>query len=400
MWLAAGGLCLLALTTLGLARLKPAAPHIEKNTIWIDEVKRGPMVRSVRGIGTLAPEQVRWISAATEGHVEKILVQPGAPVAVDTLLVELSNPDLELAAQDAESQFRAAEAELEGLRVRLESQRLDQEAATARVQADSRQARAQANADEELAKVGLVAELTRKKSAIAADELQNRERIEQQRLQFSGDSIKAQMSIQKTQVEQKAAAARLRRAQVRSLKVTAAVAGVLQELPVEIGQRVSAGMVLAKVAEPRRLKAVLKIAESQARDVQIGQSVSVDTHNGIVSGRVSRVDPAVSQGTVKVDVAFEGALPKGARPDLSVDGTIELERLAEIVYVGLPAQATDDSEIQIFRLTSETEAVRVPVKLGRRSVQSIEVRGGLNVGDHVILSDMSRWDGVDRVRLN
>jgi HlyD family secretion protein len=399
-WLIAGGAALLGLTTLGLSRLKPAAPKIEKNTVWIDEVKRGPMVRSVRGIGTLVPEEVRWISAASEGRVERILVQPGATVSADTQLLELSNPDLVLLAQNAESDLRTAQAQLAELRVRLGSDRLDQEAAAARVQADYRLARAQANADAELAKEGLVASLTREKSEIAAAELENRERIERQRLQFGVESIEAQLAMQRTLVEQKAAAARVRREQVRALKVTAGIAGVLQELPVEIGQRVAAGLVLAKVAEPKRLKAVLKIAESQARDVQNGQSASVDTHNGVVPGHVSRVDPAVTQGTVKVDVTFDGPLPKGSRPDLSVDGTIELERLADVVYLGLPAQAVEESDLTVFRLTSETEATRVRVKLGKRSVQSIQVRSGLNVGDRVILSDMSRWDAVDRVRLD
>jgi HlyD family secretion protein len=397
--LVTGAVLAVALLTLGLARLKPAAPRVDRATLWIDEVRRGPMVRSVHGIGTLVPEEVRWISAATEARVEKVLVRPGAPVSADTLLIELSNPDLELQAQDAESLLRAAQAQYQELRVRLERERLDQEATLARVQAEQRQARAQANADQELARSGLVADLTRQKSTIAADELDNRERIERQRLVFGADSIKAQLAVEKTRVEQRLATAQLRRAQVKALKVRAGSSGVLQELPVEVGQRVTPSLVLARVAEPSRLMAALKIAETQARDVQAGQAVEVDTRNGLAAGRVSRIDPAVVQGTVKVDVTLDGKLPKGARPDLSVDGTIEIERLADVLYVGLPSQATEDAKASLFRLVNDAEAVRVPVTLGRRSVQSIEVRAGLAVGDRVILSDMSRWDSAERVRL-
>jgi multidrug efflux pump subunit AcrA (membrane-fusion protein) len=388
------------LVSLGLARLKPGAPHVDRATLWIDEVKRGPMLRAVHGIGSLTPEEVRWISAVTEARVENVMVRPGAPVTADTLLIEMSNPDLQLQAQDAESQLRAAQSQYEELRLRLQRERLDQEATLARVQAEQRQARAQANADKELAQSGLLADLTRQKSAIAADELDNRERIERQRLEFGAESMQAQLAAEKVQLDQRRATAELRRSQVKAMKVRAGSAGVLQELSVEIGQRVTPGLVLARVAEPSRLKAVLKIAETQARDVQVGQAVEVDTHNGVVAGRVARVDPAVVQGTVKVDVSLDGKLPKGARPDLSVDGTIEIERLSDVIYVGLPSQAAEDSKLSLFRLESESEAARVPVQLGRRSAQSIEVRAGLAPGDRVILSDMSRWDHADRVRLD
>jgi len=399
--LGGAGLAVALLITLGLSRLKPAAPSVERATLLIDAVKRGPMLREVRGIGTLVPEEIRWIPAATEGRVERIVVLPGSPVKADTVILELSNPELELQALDAESQLRAAEAQEAELKVRLESLRLDQQSTVARVQSEAHQAKLQADADEELAKEGLVADLQRKKSRSAADELANREKIESQRLAINGESIAAQIAVQEAQVDQRRAQARLRRTQFQALRVRAGLEGVLQQVPVEVGQRVIPGANLARVAQPGRLKAVVKVAETQARDVQNGQKAAVDTRNGVIQAHVARVDPAVLNGTVTVDLALDGALPKGARPDLSVDGTIELERLDDVLFVGRPAQAQPDALVTLFRLgEGGHDASRTKVKLGHSSVSTIEIVDGLKVGDQVVLSDMSAWDAYDRVRLN
>jgi HlyD family secretion protein len=396
------GLVAVLLITLGLSRLKPAAPSVDRGTLVIDTVKRGGMLRQVRGLGTLVPEELRWIPAATEGRVERIVVQPGSTVSPDTVILELSNPELEMQALDAESQVRAAEAQFAELKVRLESQHLDQEAAAASVQADYAQARMRADTDQQLADQGLVADLNRKLSRVTADQLENRNRIEQRRLAIAGDSIKAQLAGQQAQVDQKRVLARLRRSQVRAQAVRAGIGGMLQQVPVEVGQRVSPGTILAKVAEQNRLKAVIKVAETQAKDIQIGQPASIDTRNGVVDGRVSRVDPASQNGTVTVDVALTGELPKGARPDLSVDGTVELERLENILYVGRPAQGGQGpGPVGLFKLEEGgSTATRVTVHLGRASVSTVEVVGGLKEGDQVILSDTSAYDAVDRIRLN
>jgi HlyD family secretion protein len=397
----AGALVAILLVTLGLSRLKPAAPSVDRATVWVDTVKRGPMLRQVRGLGTLVPEEIRWIPAATEGRVERIVIQPGTAVTPDSVLLELSNPELELQALEAESQLRAAEAQHTELKVRLESQRLDQEASAARVAAEYHQARLRADTDAELARQGLIADLTRQLSQVAADELANRNEIERKRLDINSESIEAQMAVQKATVEQRRAVARLRRNQVQALRVRAGMTGVLQQLPVEVGQRVVPGANLARVAEPSRLKAVIRVAETQARDVQLGQVASIDTRNGVVPGRVARIDPASQNGTVTVDVALDGALPKGARPDLTVDGTIELERLDDVLFVGRPAQAPPEGQVGLFRLEEGGHgAQRVKVTLGRSSVSTIEVREGLKVGDQVILSDTSAWDAFDRIRLN
>jgi HlyD family secretion protein len=394
-----GSLAAVLLITLGLSRLRPAAPLVENP--WIDTVKRGPMVRQVRGIGTLVPEEVRWIPAISEGRVERLVILAGTPVKADTVILELSNPELELQALDAESQLRAAEASLTELRVRLESQHLDQEAAAARVKADFHQARMRADADEELHKNGLIADINLKVSQVTAEELGNRDRIERKRLDISDEAIQAQMAVQAAQVDQRRALARLRRRQFQDLKVRAGLDGVLQQLPVEVGQRVVAGTPLARVAQPERLKAVVKIAETQAKDVLPGQKATVDTRNGVIEGHVARVDPAAQQGTVTVDIALDGDLPKGARPELSVDGTIELERLADVLSVGRPAQGQAESLVGLFRLEEGgKEATRTRVKLGRASVNTVEVVEGLKEGDRVVLSDTSAWDAFDRIRLN
>ncbi len=395
------GVAAVLLVTLGLSRLRPAAPGVERATVWVDTVKRGPMLRQVRGLGTLVPEQIRWIPATNEARVERIVIQPGTAVKADSVILELSNPELELQALEAASQLRAAEAQYIELKVRLQSQRLDQEAAAARVRADYHEAKLRADADTELAKEGLIADLTLKVSKVKADELANRNGLEQKRLEISEESVKAQLAVQEAAVEQQRALVRLRRSQVDALRLKAGIDGVLQVVPVEVGQRVTPGTNLARVAEPRKLKAVIRVAETQAKDVQIGQLASIDTRNGIVAGRVIRVDPSSQNGTVGVDLAIEGVLPKGARPDLSVDGTIELERLLNVLFVGRPAQGQPESLVGLFRLDpGSAEANRVKVKLGRASVNTVEIVEGLKEGDQVILSDTSAWDSHDRIRLN
>ena len=389
------------LATLGVSRLKPAAPSVERATLVIDTVRRGEMVREVRGLGTLVPEEIRWIPAVTDARVERLVLLPGTKVEPESVVLELSNPELEMQALEAESQARAADAQYTELEVRLESQNLDQRAAAARVQAESKQARLRADADTELAANGLIAGLTLKLSQSAAEELEHREGIEQQRLGIAGQAIEAQLRVQQAEVEQRRAQARLRRSQVEGLRVRAGIAGVLQLVPVEVGQQVTPGTNLARVARPDRLKAVIRVPETQARDVVPGQKAVVDTRNGVVEARVVRVDPAVQNGTVTVDLTLLGELPRGARPDLTVDGTIELERLTNALHVGRPAMGQPQSTVGLFRLTKGTnEAVRVRVRLGQASVSTIEIVEGLEVGDEVILSDTSAWDSADRIRLN
>ena len=387
-------------TTLGVSRLKPAAPSVARAAVVLDTVKRGPMVRQVRGLGTLVPEEIRWIPAATDGRVERVVVQPGTRVEADTVLVELSNPEVELRAIEAESQLRAAVAAYNDLRVRLQSQRLDQEAAAARVEAEMQQARLRAEADEELARQGLVAEMNRKISRSAADELANRVGIEGKRLAIGREAIAAQLQVQAAEVEQRRALAHLRQQQLASLRVRPGLAGVLQQISVEVGQQVTPGTNLARVAQPDRLKAVIKVPETQARDLALGQPAAIDTRNGIVAGRVARVDPAAQNGTVTVDVSLEGPLPRGARPDLTVDGTIDIDRLTDVLYVGRPAQGPVEGQSTLFRLEPDgVHASRVPVRLGRASVTLIEVLDGLAPGDQVVLSDTSAWEKADRIRI-
>ena len=389
------------LATIALSRLKPAVPSVDRSTVWIDTVKRGPMVRQVRGLGTLVPEDIRWIPANTEGRVEKIVVRPGAHVEADTLILELTSPELEQAAHDAELQAKAAEAELTSLRATLQREVLDQEATTARVHSEYEQAKMERQTDDQLARNGLVAELTYKTAKVKEAELANRDQIEAKRLAFSRDSIEPQIASKQAAVDQANQLAQLKLNQVEALHVRAGMAGVLQQMPVEIGQRVKAGDNLARVADPTKLKAEVKIAETQAKDIQNLQKAVIDTRNGTVEGHVVRVDPAVEQGTVRVDVAIDGELPKGARPDLSVDGTIELERLNDVIYVGRPAFGQENNTVGIFKLVSgSSDAVRTPVKLGKSSVNTIEILNGLQPGDQVILSDTSAWDAHERIRLN
>lgn len=394
------GLLAVLVITVALSRLEPAAPSVNRATVYMDTVKRGSMLRQVRGPGTLVPEEIRWISARTDGRIER-RVLPGIKVEADTILLEMSNPELEQAAMDAKFQLLAAEAEFVDLKVQLQSQFLNQRAEAAGVQAEYNQARLQAEADEKLREEGLVGDLIVQLSSVRAKELAIRHELEQKRLEIASESVEAQLAARRARVEQFRALAELRHEQVRALKVRAGIDGVLQQVPVEEGQQVTPGTILAKVARPDKLKAELRIAETQAKDIEVGQKATIDTRNGLIEGEVIRVDPAVQEGTVQVDVALIGPLPKGARPDLSVDGTVELERLEDILYVGRPAYGQAESTIGLFRILEDGKtAVRVQVQLGRSSVSTIEIVQGLNENDQVILSDTSAWDSYDRIRLN
>ncbi len=387
--------------TLGVMRLKPAAPSVEWATLWPDTVKRGPMLRQVRGLGTLVPEDILWIPATTDGRVEQRLALPGTVVRPDTVLIILSNPELQQALVDAEWKLKAAEAELENLKVKLQSERLTQQAAAATVTSEANKSKLEADRDAELNKLGLIADIQAKKSVATAQDWANRDKIERKRLEIGVDAIEAQIAVQKASVEQLRALYKLKQSQVEALKVRAGVNGVLQQVPAEVGQRVAVGANLARVVQPEKLKAELKIPETQAKDVALGQKAEVDTRNGVIPGRVSRIDPAAVNGTVTVDVNLEGALPQGARPDLSVDGTIELEKLNDVLYVGRPTFGQPNSQVTLFKVEPDRKgAARVQVKLGRSSVNTIEILEGLRVGDQVILSDMSAWDAYERIRLN
>jgi HlyD family secretion protein len=400
---------ILAGITFGLARLKPAAPTVEKNLVWMDQVKRGPMIRQVRGLGTLVPEEIRWIAARTSGRVDKIILRPGAAVEPGSLILVLANPDVEEAAVNATSQLNAAEAQLTNLKVTLESALLASEATAANAKSLYETTKLQAEVKEQLFHDGLVSDLELKLTQATAAQAATSNLIEQKRYAFTKESIKPQLAVQEATVDNLRSQAELRRQEFEALHVRADMAGVLSALgtptlPIEVGAQVQIGTSLARVADPTKLKAEIHIAETQARDVAIGQVASIDTRNGIVDGRVSRIDPAVQNGTVLVDVTITNELPRGARPDLSVDGTIELERLDNVVYVGRPAFGQEKSTVGIFKANGDkntaTEATRVQVKLGRSSVNTIEILSGLEPGDWVILSDMSQWDANDRVRLD
>ena len=393
------------LVTVGLAQLKPAAPTVERATVWKDTAKRGPMLRQVRGPGTLVPEDIRWLTAATEATVERIVTLPsGNIIKADTVILQLRDERVQQELLDAELQLRGAEADLASLRVRLNNELLEQQSQAANIQSLYHRAKIQAEANEQLSKDGLQSSVITRMSKVEADELANRHQIEQERLKIRAGSTDAQIAAEQARVAQRSALYDLRKSQAEALKVRAGLEGVLQVVPVQVGQRVAAGTNLARVAVPGRLKAELRIPETQARDIEIGQRAVVDTRNGEVEGRVARIDPAAQNGTVLVDVSFTGPLPRGARPDLSVDGTVELERLDNVLYVGRPAFGQEQGTISLFKITAGTfeaplEAERVQVKLGRSSVNTVEILGGLREGDIVILSDMSAWDGRDRVRL-
>lgn len=398
-WSVVAVLALVAITVF-ISRLKPAAPTVERSTVWVDTVKRGPMVRNVRGLGTLVPEDIRWIPAVTSGRVERIIARPGAEVTPDTVILELSNPTEAQALAEAQAQLRASEAELKSLRARIQNELVAQEASAISALSEYRQAQLQATRYAELAKDGLISDLEAQLSKMRAEALDSRAKAEQKRLDQMTANVEAQLGVQQAAVERLQSQVALRRSQIDALKVRAGIVGVLQQVPVEVGAQVAPGTNLARVADPSRLKAELRIPETQAKDVQIGLVASVDTRNGIIAGKVSRIDPAVTGGTVTVDVALEGDLPRGARPDLSVDGTIELERLADVLYVGRPALGQEESTISLFRLGPDGATCdRVRVTLGRTSVNSVEVKDGLREGDQVVLSDTSAWDAFDRIRL-
>ncbi|MFI5057840.1 MAG: efflux RND transporter periplasmic adaptor subunit [Candidatus Acidiferrales bacterium] len=394
------GVILIAGVTVGLSRLRPAAPTVDAATIWPDTVKRGPMLREVRGLGTLIPEDIRWIPAQTDSRVDRIVLRPGAIVKPDSVILELSDPQLQRDALDAEYQLKGAEADYENLKVQVNSDLLNQRAAAASVRSDYEQAKLQHEVDDQLQKQGLAADVTAKLSKVRAEQLAIRVQLEDERTKNSEETAKTRLAAQQARVEQQKALYNLRRSQLEALHVRAGINGVLQLVPVEVGQRVTPGANVARVADPKKLKAEIKIAETQAKDVAIGQKAMIDTRNGIVAGRVSRIDPSVQNGTVTVDVAIDDPLPQGARPDLSVDGTVELENLRDVLYVGRPVHGQADSTIGLFKIVNDgSEAVRVNVKLGRSSVTTIEVLQGLQVGDKVILSDMSAVDNFDRIRL-
>jgi HlyD family secretion protein len=394
------GVATLGGITYGLTKLKPAAPTLDPSTAVIDTVKRGEMVRDVRGNGTLVPEVTRWVPAPAEGRVESIPVQAGVEVTPDTVIAELSNPQMEQTATDAEFQVKAAEADEENLRVRLESDTMTQRAAIATIDSQYSQAKLQLDADEVLAKQGLVADLVLKISRVAVQDLANRVKVEQDRLAVSSKSTKAQLNAAASRLQQLRAMAQLRREQAAALKVRAGTSGVLQQVSVQVGQQVTPGLNIARVADPASLKAVLRVAETQIKDVRIGQPVLVDTRNGVIQGTVSRIDPAAREGTFEVDASLVGPLPPSARPDLSVDGTIELERLNDVLKVGRPAFGQANQTIGMFVLTPDgTEAVRATVRLGRNSVSTIEILDGLKEGDKVIISDTSALDSYNRIRI-
>jgi HlyD family secretion protein len=386
-----------------LANLEPAAPVVEGGTVWEDTVKRGPMVRDVRGLGTLVPEDIRWIPATTQGRVERILLRPGTPVKPDSVILELSNPQLEQELVNAELQLQSAEASLANLRVQVQNDLLNQRATAASIEADFKRAEMQVQMNEALAKDQLISQLQLRQSQLDAQQLSVRNKIAQEQLASRADSARAQLAVQQAAVDQARAVVELRRRERDELRVRAGIDGVLQMIPVEIaeGARVAPGANLARVANPSRLKAEIKVAETQARDIQVGQRAEIDTRiSPFIPGRVVRIDPSVQNGTRTVDVSLDGELPRGAVPDMSVDGKVILEKLDDVVYVGRPAFGADQAVVTLFKKDPEgTSATRVQVRLGRTSVNTVEVVEGLSVGDKVILSDMSAWDAFDRVRL-
>ena len=391
---------LIPLVTYALSRLKPAAPSVDNGTIWTDTVKRGPMLREVRGLGTLVPETILLIPAATDGRVDKRYILPGTPVKAETSILDLSNPELQQTALDAEYQMKGAQANLEQTRALLQNQLMDKRTQAASVSSAYHTALLDKETNEKLAANGLVSDLIYKKSQVAAAELEKQDDLAQKEVETFENSIASQLAVQQASLDEKRAMYELKKSQLDQLHVRPGIDGVLQELDVEVGQKVTMGTVLARVAQPSHLKAQLKIAETQAKDITIGQKASVDTHNGIIAGHVTRIDPAVQNGTVTVDVGLDGALPPGARPDLSVEGTVEIERLADILFVGRPVHGEANSTVGLFKVVDDgREATRVQVQLGRSSVNTVEIVKGLDVGDKVILSDMSAWDNYDRVQL-
>ena len=399
-WGGVGVVALVAITV-GLARLKPAVPTVDKSLVWIDTVKRGPMIRQVHGPGTLVPVDIRWIAARTQGRVEQIVLLPGAIVQPDSIIMVLSNPDVTQAALDTESALRGGEADYTNLKVTVQRDLLQAENEAANAKAQFESARLTAQVNEQLFQEGLVSELSLKLLKVTAEQQETVNTIAQKRYDFAKESVEPQLAAKQATVDQLRAQAKLKLAEADALNVRAGMTGILQVVPVEVGAQVTPGTNLARVADPSRLKAAIEIAETQAKDVQIGQSAEIDTRNGVAEGKVSRVAPSVTNGTVTVDVALPGKLPQGARPDLSVDGVIELEHLDDVVYVGRPAFGQEHSTAGIFLLDADgVYATRNQVQLGRSSVNTIEIVKGLQPGDRVILSDMSQWDSHDRIKLN
>lgn len=398
--LIAAGVLAAAAGTVALTRLEPAAPSVERATLWIDTVRQGTLERNVRAPGTLVPEHVRIVSAVTAGRVEQLVTRAGTTVTPTTVLLEMTNPDVQLQALEAERQLGAAEANLVSLRNQLESAKLQQQATVATVSIDYNDAKRNAEVIEALDKKGMSSGHEVARARERADELSTRRQIEQRRLQMLTQTLGQQLALEQANVQKMRAVAQFQRDRVASMRVTAGESGVLQQLDLELGQWVVPGQLLARVAQPGRLKAVLRVPETQAKDIVLGQPVSVDTRNGLVPGRVVRVDPAVQNGTVTVEVGLEGTLPRGARADLSVDGTIEIERLPNVLSVGRPAYGQPESTVGLFVLEPDgAHARRVQVKLGRASVNAIEVVQGLKPGDRVIISDVSQWDGQERLRI-
>jgi HlyD family secretion protein len=397
---AAVGVLLAAVITTALARLKPAAPSVDRSTVWTDTVKRGPMLLEVRGLGTLVPETTWTVPAATDGRVAKRYLLPGTPVKANTVILDLTNPQLEQETLDAEYQLKGAEASLEQTKAQLQNQLMDKRTSAAAVSSQYRTAEMQKDAKEQLLKNGLAATLDVKTAEVQAEELEKQNDLAQKEVETFANSIDAQLAVQQATVDQKRALYGLKKSQLGELHVRPGIDGVLQELDVDVGQQVAQGTVLLKVAQPSQLKAALQIAETQAKDLQIGQAASIDTHNGVIQGHVIRIDPAVLNGTRTVDVKLDGALPPGAVPQLSVEGTIEIEHLTDVLYVGRPVHGDAESTVGLFKLVDGgKEAVRVSVVLGRASVNTVEIRKGLEIGDEVILSDMSASDNYDRVRV-
>jgi len=386
--------------TYGLSKLRPAAPSVDRATIWPDEVKRGPMLREVRGLGILVPEDIRWVAAQTDAHVDKWVLRPPAIVKPNSIIMELSDPTVQKDVLDAEYQVKGAEADYQNLKVQVNSDLMSQKATEASVRSEYEQAKIQHDVKDKLVKEGLESALNERLTRVQEEQLAIRAKLEAERTKIATDSGTAKLAAQQAKVEQMRALYQLKRTQADALHVRAGIDGVLQLLPVDVGQHVTPGMNLARVADPKKLRAEIKIAETQAKDVVPGQKAQIDTRNGVVNGHVSRVDPSVINGTVTVDVTIDDPLPPGARPDLSVDGTITLENLKDVLFVGRPVHGQADSTIGIFKIIDDgSEAVRVNVKLGRSSVNTIEIVQGLKVGDKVILSDMSAWDNFDRIRL-
>jgi HlyD family secretion protein len=396
-----GGLALVVALTAGLGRLEPAAPSVPRASVWIDSVQEGEMLRQVRGPGKLVPREIRWIPAQTAGRVERVIVRPGAIVEADTVLVEMSNTDLQQQTEEARFSVIAAQADLADTELQLKSQQLDQRAAVGVARAEYEGARLKAEAEGQLVEEGIVPAIDYQRSELFAEQLRLRLEIEEERRgQFSA-TVEAQLAAARARLDQTRNAYERYLDQMDSLQVVAGIEGVLQSVQVEEGQRVELGANIGRVARPDELQAELRIPETQARDVQLGQHVDVDTRNGIVAGIVTRIDPAVQGGTVQVDVELMGEMPRGVRPDLSVDGTIEIERLAHAKFTGRPAYGQADSTIGLFKIVEQGDfAIRVPVQLGRTSVNAVEIVQGLEIGDQVILSDTSSWDDYDRIRLN